>query len=156
MLQSFRQFSQVWKFSQNLFTSKIHNLVFIIRSLVVAIDCVADKSKLEWKLPFFNENILFCPWFNTQNAGNRISGLWNFKIFWGSTPLDPPRKRGLTVSCWYSQILFSNLLATSFYMETPGTALITFPTDNLDFRILCALLKYSVWMFPYCLMLYFN
>ena len=26
-------------------------------------------------------------------------------------------------------------------METPGTALIAFPTDNLDFRILCALLS---------------
>ena len=125
-----------------MFTSKIHNLVFIIWSLVVAIDCVVDKSKHEWKLPSFNEkNILFCPWFNTQNAGNRISGLWNFKIFWGSTPLDPPRKRGLTVPCWYSRILFSNLPATSFYMGTPGTALIAFPTDNLDFRILCALLS---------------
>ena len=26
-------------------------------------------------------------------------------------------------------------------MGTPGTALIAFPTDNLDFRILCALLS---------------
>ena len=40
-------FSEFYRLTQNLFTCKVRNLVFIIRLLVVAIDCVADKSKLE-------------------------------------------------------------------------------------------------------------
>ena len=50
---------------------------------------------------------------------NLILGLWNSKIFWESTPPDPPRRRGLTAHCWYSRLLYSNLLATSIIIETP-------------------------------------
>ena len=55
-----------------------------------------------------------------QNAENRILGLWNFKIFWGSTSPDPPppKKRGITAS-WYSWLLYLNLLVTSIFTETP-------------------------------------
>ena len=57
MLQSYERyisvnFSQVYRFTQNFFTCKVRNLVFIIRSLVVGIVCVANKEKLEWKLHF--------------------------------------------------------------------------------------------------------
>ena len=40
-------FSQVYRFMQNLFMCRVCNLVFIIRLLVIRIDCVADKLKLE-------------------------------------------------------------------------------------------------------------
>ena len=67
--------------------------------------------------------MLFYPQFSPQNAENRILGLWNFKIFWISMPLDPLphpiRKRGLTAPCWYSQLLYSNLLATSNFYWNP-------------------------------------
>ena len=69
--------------------------------------------------------MLFYPQFSPQNAENRILGLWNFKIFWISMPPDslphPIRKRGLTAPCWYSQLLYSNLLATSIFIETPAS-----------------------------------
>ena len=32
---------------------------------------------------------------------------------------DPPRRRGLTAPFWYSRLLYSNPLATSFIIETP-------------------------------------
>ena len=32
--------------------------------------------------------------FDAQNAGNRISELLDFKVFWGSMPPDPPRGKG--------------------------------------------------------------
>ena len=102
------------RLKQNLFTCNVLNLVFIICSLLVGIDCVTDKSKVEWKLPFFN----LVP----RVAESRILGLWNFTIFWGNTPLDPlphPRIRGRTSPCWYTGLLYSNLLATSIYIETP-------------------------------------
>ena len=34
-------------------------------------------------------------------------------------PPPPPRKRGPTAACWYSRLLYSNLLATSAFIETP-------------------------------------
>ena len=40
----------------------------------------------------------------------------------------PPRKRGLTAPCWYSWLLYSNLLATSIFIETPEDGLNT----NMD------------------------
>ena len=70
------------------------------------------------------KNTLFCLQFSPQNAENRISGLWNLKNFWGSTPTDLlPRKRGLTAPLRYSRLLYWNLLATSIiffcFIETP-------------------------------------
>ena len=35
---------------------------------------------------------------------------------------EPPRGSGLTLPCWYSRVLYSNLLATSIIIETPVNA----------------------------------
>ena len=32
----------------------------------------------------------------------------------------PPKNKGLMAACWYSRLLYSNLLATSIFIETPG------------------------------------
>ena len=58
-------FSHVNAIFQSIFTSffiglhkiclraKVHDLIFIVCSLLVGIECVTDdKSKVEWKLPF--------------------------------------------------------------------------------------------------------
>ena len=73
------------------------------------------KALFSWK-----KNRLYCSQFSPRNTGNLILGLRNSKIFWGSTPPDPPRRRGLTAPCWYSRLLYPNLLATSIIIETPG------------------------------------
>ena len=86
-------------------------IVFVICSLLVhvGIDCVTDKLKATFS------------WMKVLNAENYILGLWNFKIFCGRmrprTP--PPRKRGLMAPCWYSWLLYSNLLTTSIFIEAP-------------------------------------
>ena len=38
-------------------------------------------------------SFIFCIQFGTQNAGNRIAELPDFKILWGGMPSDPPRRR---------------------------------------------------------------
>ena len=43
------------------------------------------------------ENSLFYTQFNPLNAGNRLLGFCNVKIFWGSMPPDTPWKRGLLI-----------------------------------------------------------
>ena len=43
------------------------------------------------------ENSLFYTQFSPLNAGNRLLGLCNFKIFWGSMLPDTPWKRGLLI-----------------------------------------------------------
>ena len=40
-------------------------------------------------------SFIFCTQFGVQNAGNGISELPDFNVFWGSMPPDPPRLRGL-------------------------------------------------------------
>ena len=35
-------------------------------------------------------------------------------------PPPPARKRRLMAPCWYSQLLYSNLLAAQIFIETPG------------------------------------
>ena len=67
---------------------------------------------------------LFCPQFSPQNAENRIIAFYAFEIsqFSGQVPNTPPpprRKRGLTDPFYYSRLLYSNLLATSIFIETP-------------------------------------
>ena len=64
------------------------------------------------------ENLLFYTQFSPLNAGNRLLG------FWGSMPQTPLEN----VDCWYSQLLYSNLLATSMFIETPEHAC----TNTLD------------------------
>ena len=61
------------------------------------------------------ENLLFYTQFSPLNAGNRLLRLCNFKILWGNMPPDTPWK----IDCWYSRLLYSNLLATSIIIETP-------------------------------------
>ena len=64
------------------------------------------------------ENSLFYSQVSPLNAG-RLLGLCNFKIFWESMPQKPFEKVG-SVGCWYSRLLYSNLLPTSIFIETPG------------------------------------
>ena len=79
-------------------------------------------------IPFhLGHSLTFVLKFIPQNAKNRILGLWNFKTFWARTCPDPltpsppplPRKRGPAAACWYSRLLYSNLLATSIFIESP-------------------------------------
>ena len=58
----------------------------VICSLLLGVYRVADKSKLEWKLSLTP--------FSPQDARNHILGLWNFKIFWCTTPHQTPIKKG--------------------------------------------------------------
>ena len=58
--------------------------------------------------------MIFCTQFSAQKAGNRILGHW-------CTPTVPSRRRGVKASFWYSRLHFSNLLATSIFIETPGS-----------------------------------
>ena len=60
-------------------------------------------------------SFIFCTQFGAQNAGNGISELPDFKIFWGRMPPDPHR---LTATCSYSRLFFSNQLPTSNFIET--------------------------------------
>ena len=73
------------------------------------------KAIFSWK-----KNRLYCSQFSPRKTGNLILVLWNYKIFRGARRPDPPRRRGLTAHCWYSRLLYSNLLATSIIIETPG------------------------------------
>ena len=74
-----------------------------------------------WMKTIFSwmKNRFFCSQFSPQNTGNHNLGFWNSKILGGSMPPDPPGRRGLIAPCWYSQLLYSNLLATSVIIETP-------------------------------------
>ena len=53
-----------------------------------------------------------------QHAGNHILGLGKFKHFLDKHAPRPARKRGLMALCLYCQVLLSNLLATSVFIET--------------------------------------
>ena len=64
------------------------------------------------------ENLLFYTQFSPLNAGNCLLGFWGSML---QTPLE-------NVDCWYSQLLYSNLLATSMFIETPEHAC----TNKLD------------------------
>ena len=58
--------------------------------------------------------MIFCTQFSAQKAGNRILGHW-------CTPKVPSRRRAVKAFFWYSRLHFSNLLATSIFIETPGS-----------------------------------
>ena len=81
---------------------------------------VADNRNLNESYIFLNEEHTLCTQFSPQSARNCILGLWNFKIFRGSMPPDSSRGTGLTPPCWYSRVLYSNLLATFIFTETPA------------------------------------
>ena len=61
-----------------------------------------------WMKAIFSwmKNALFSSQLSPRNTGNCILGLWNSKFM----PPDPPRRRGLTAPCWYSCLLYSNLV----------------------------------------------
>ena len=91
--------------------AKVRNLVFIICSLLVGIDCDWWIKSWIMKATFsWMKNKVFCPQLSPQKAENHILGLWNFKIFWGTTslPRHPPplRKTRLMAHCWYSWLLY--------------------------------------------------
>ena len=67
------------------------------------------------------ENKLFCAHSSPLNARNRLLVLWNSKIFWRSMPPVTPGKSGLPAPCWYSQLLYLSLLATSIVIESPAS-----------------------------------
>jgi hypothetical protein len=51
---------------------------------------------------------------DAQNAGNDISGIQISKIFWGSTPLDPPFMRGILAT----HVAFSHCYTPLIYYLT--------------------------------------
>ena len=53
------------------------------------------------------------------NTGNRILGHRNLEIFKEYRPPDHSRRRGVKASFWCNRLLFSNLLGTSIFIETP-------------------------------------
>ena len=61
------------------------------------------------------ENSLFYTQFSVLNAGNRLLGFCNFKIFWGSMPPDTPWKRGLLIQ---SVTLFKSAGYFNFYWNS--------------------------------------
>ena len=87
------------------------------------------KKSLGFTVHYFvqidRKYIIFCTQFTAQNAGNCILGYWNFEIFKGCTPPDPSRRTGVKTSFWHSQLLFSNLLATSIFIETLNKHLVS-------------------------------
>ena len=59
----------------------VHNLVIIICSLPVGVNCVANKSKFDLNPNLLMEKLLFHTQFNPTNTGNDVLGLCDFKIF---------------------------------------------------------------------------
>ena len=100
--------------------AKVRNLVFIICSLLVGIDCVTDKLKATFS---WRKNLKIG---TPQNAENRMLRHWNFNIFWGrahpeTTPPPPAPERGTDGPLLIqSLLLYSNLQASSIIIETPG------------------------------------
>ena len=69
------------------------------------------------------KNTLFCPEIKSPDYWNLHFRALKFQNFLRqNTPRPSPsplQKRGPTAPCWYSQLLYSNLLATSTFIETP-------------------------------------
>ena len=96
--------------------AKVRNLVFIICSLLEWIDCVTGNLKATFS---WMKNTLFCP----QIWSPELLGLWNFKIFWGGTRLNPPPpplEKGTSGPLLVQSVTLSKPLATSIFIETPA------------------------------------
>ena len=85
------------------------------------------------------ENMLLSTHSSPLNAKNRLLALWNFKIFWGSMPPDTTGKSGLLAPCWYSRLLYLNLLATSVFIETSALYIVA---CGLSGKINCQKIDY--------------
>ena len=62
-------------------------------------------------------SINFAANLDAQDAGNGISVLQILKIFWGSTPPDPPFMRGMLATC----VTFSHCFPPLIYYLTEGS-----------------------------------
>ena len=58
----------------------------------------------------------------------------NYSCMEHAAPPDPPGGMGLLASCWYSQLLYSNLLATSIIIETPWCHSLSYLLLEVFFR----------------------
>ena len=109
--------------------TKVCNIVFIICSLLVGIDC--DWLFNSWMKATFSwmKYTLFRSQFSPQNTENRIIGLWNFRTFWGNTSPNRPRKKGTNghlliarvgysiQTCWPLQFLLKPLPSNWWYIN---------------------------------------
>ena len=101
------------------------------------------------------ENSLFCTQFSPLNAGNRLLGFCNFKVFWGSMPPDTPWNRGLLIQ---SVTLFKSARYFNFYWNPCPY----FRTRNVIFEV--CLFWFMAWRTRnntfearlFCLMAYLN
>ena len=64
-------------------------------------------------------SFIFCTQFGAQNAGNGISELSDFKIFWGNMPTDPTKLTGLAAPCSDSWLFLSNQLLLQILLKPP-------------------------------------
>jgi hypothetical protein len=63
---------------------------------------------------------------DAQNAGNNISGIQISKIFWGSTPTDPPFMRGI----FATHVAFSHCYPPLIYYLTQRSLFKKFPLPH--------------------------
>ena len=80
---------------------------------------------------------------HARNAGNRISELLNFQIFWGSMPPDPPRKGHSRTELnshsrllLYGQTPTSNLIESPAYVQICKIIYLTHEPSNLPTQLL--------------------
>ena len=95
--------------------------------------------KIKKNVAVDKKSFIFCTRFGAQNAGNGISELPDFKIFWGSMLPDPSRLRGLYVICrlWgpYDEKLWPRAA-----FSRPRSRFCTIRT-NLSWQITCLVLQ---------------
>ena len=127
MLQSCERYISVifskvsYRFTQNLFTCKSYcNLVFIICSLLVGIDCVTGKLKATF---FLMKTRSFVLKFSPQKAENRIFRALKFQNFLGRNalrPFPPPfLEKGTNGPLLIQSVTLFKPLATLIFIETP-------------------------------------
>ena len=81
-------------------SAKVCNLVIIVCSLIVGIDCVTDKLKATFS---WIKDMLFCPQISSPECWKSQFRALKFQNFLGQNAPRP----------------YSNLLATSIFIETP-------------------------------------
>ena len=99
--------------------AKVRNLVFIICSLLVGIDCVTGKLKATF---FWMKTRSFVLKFSPQKAENLIFRALKFKNFLGRSvlrPFPPPLEKGTNGPLLIQSVTLFKPLATSIFIETP-------------------------------------